>query len=79
MRPHGVCACAVCTRLEALVYAHNAGSGRVLEKAGFQLECRERSAHIKQGQYLDGLKYALVRAPPEQDADAAVETQQRDV
>ncbi|ELR14026.1 acetyltransferase [Acanthamoeba castellanii str. Neff] len=49
-------------RLEARVYAHNAGSGRVLEKAGFQLECRERLAYIKQGQYLDGFK---MRTPAE--------------
>jgi RimJ/RimL family protein N-acetyltransferase len=36
----------------------------VLEKAGFELESTTKSAYIKQGQYLDGLTYALVRKLP---------------
>ena len=48
-------------RIEAGVFARNAGSARVLEKAGFALEARRRSRVIKDGETLDELLYALVR------------------
>ncbi|SFQ31417.1 GNAT family N-acetyltransferase [Hymenobacter arizonensis] len=48
-------------RIYAVVFAHNATSGRVLEKAGFTLEARLRQAVTKDGQTMDGLLYALVR------------------
>jgi RimJ/RimL family protein N-acetyltransferase len=48
-------------RIYAVVFAHNATSGRVLEKAGFALEARLKQAVTKDGQTMDGLLYALVR------------------
>ena len=48
-------------RIYALVFDHNAVSGRVLEKAGFAFEARLRQAITKDGQTMDGLLYALVR------------------
>ncbi len=49
-------------RLYAEPYAHNQNSCRVLEKAGFVLEGRLKSSVIKEGQILDQLMYAKVRA-----------------
>ncbi|HEX8656553.1 MAG TPA: GNAT family protein [Hymenobacter sp.] len=48
-------------RIYALVFSHNAASGRVLEKASFTFEARLRQAVTKDGQTMDGLLYALVR------------------
>ncbi|MBD2769291.1 GNAT family N-acetyltransferase [Hymenobacter sp. BT664] len=48
-------------RIYALVFDHNAVSGRVLKKAGFAFEARLRQAITKDGQTIDGLLYALVR------------------
>ena len=48
------------TRLFALPFARNAGSVRVLEKAGYVLEGRLRRSAVKEGQILDQLQYAFV-------------------
>ena len=48
------------TRIFALPFAHNAGSCRVLEKAGYVLEARLRNSAIKEGQICDQLQYAFI-------------------
>ena len=48
-------------RLHATVFAWNLASARVLEKAGYTLEGRLRSAITKDGRTADGLLYAIVR------------------
>jgi [ribosomal protein S5]-alanine N-acetyltransferase len=48
-------------RLYANVFAWNEASARVLEKAGYQFEGRQRSATVKDGRILDNLMYATVR------------------
>jgi [ribosomal protein S5]-alanine N-acetyltransferase len=48
-------------RIYANVFAWNPASGRVLEKAGYQLEGKLRQSAVKDGQVLDGLLYAAVR------------------
>lgn len=48
-------------RIFARVFEWNAGSMRVLEKAGYSLEGRHRKAVIKDGQIIDELTYAVVR------------------
>ncbi|OJD19566.1 hypothetical protein AJ78_00423 [Emergomyces pasteurianus Ep9510] len=48
-------------RLEAQVFEGNEASGRVLEKAGFVLECRRRKAVEKDGVVLDMLIYCKLR------------------
>lgn len=53
-------------RIEASVYARNPASARVLEKAGFVYEGRRRARYFKEGEYIDALMYALVRAPTEE-------------
>ncbi len=50
------------TRIFALPYARNRASARVLEKAGYELEGRMRKSAIKDGEILDQLLYAYVRA-----------------
>jgi ribosomal-protein-alanine N-acetyltransferase len=47
-------------RVFAVPFAHNRGSARVLEKAGFTLEGRMRSSAIKDGEVLDQLLYAYI-------------------
>ena len=49
------------TRIFALVFSHNVGSIRVLEKAGFAREGIMRRSAIKNGVILDQLLYAKVR------------------
>jgi RimJ/RimL family protein N-acetyltransferase len=49
------------TRVFALVFAHNAPSIRVLEKAGFQCEGILRRSAVKNGVILDQMMYAKVR------------------
>ena len=49
-------------RLQAMVFAWNPASMRVLEKAGYQLEGRLRRSVIKDGQVIDSVMYARVRA-----------------
>lgn len=48
-------------RIYASVFARNAASGRVLEKAGYELEGRLRQSGVKEGRVVDGLLYATVR------------------
>jgi [ribosomal protein S5]-alanine N-acetyltransferase len=48
-------------RIYANVFEWNPGSCRVLEKAGYVLEGRLRSAAVKDGFVLDGFLYATVR------------------
>ena len=48
-------------RIYALVFAWNAASIRVVEKAGYQFEGRRRKAVVKDGQIIDDLLYAIVR------------------
>jgi RimJ/RimL family protein N-acetyltransferase len=50
-------------RISAKVFEGNAGSCRVLEKAGFSLEGVMRRAFIKHGVVLDGYLYAVLRSP----------------
>ena len=47
------------TRVFAVPYAHNEGSCRVLEKAGYVLEGRLRRSAIKDGQVVDQMQYAF--------------------
>jgi RimJ/RimL family protein N-acetyltransferase len=48
------------TRVFAMTFAHNAGSIRVLEKAGFERECVMRRSAIKNGIVLDQILFAKV-------------------
>lgn len=48
-------------RLYGEVFEWNHASGRVLEKAGYELEGRLRKSIIKDGQIIDALLYATVR------------------
>jgi RimJ/RimL family protein N-acetyltransferase len=48
-------------RVFATVFDGNAGSARVLEKAGYSFEGRMRRAILKEGVVRDALLYALVR------------------
>ena len=50
-------------RIHAAVYARNPASARVLEKAGFVFEGRERARYFKDGEIIDSLLYAKVRLP----------------
>jgi [ribosomal protein S5]-alanine N-acetyltransferase len=47
-------------RVFAVPFAHNIGSARVLEKAGFKLEGRMRKSALKDGQILDQYLYAYI-------------------
>lgn len=48
-------------RLEAGHFGWNPASGRVLEKAGFQLEGCQRERFFKNGQFTDNMIYGLLR------------------
>lgn len=48
-------------RLQAMVFAWNSASARVLEKAGYMLEGRMRQSIVKDGRLGDSLLYARVR------------------
>lgn len=48
-------------RFSAAVFAYNAASARVLEKAGFQKEGYLRQHYAKDGQFLDGILYAKLK------------------
>ena len=48
-------------RLYGEVFEWNPASGRVLEKAGYELEGRLRRSIVKDGQIMDALLYAIVR------------------
>lgn len=47
-------------RLHAAVFAWNPASARVLEKAGFTLECLARKAAFKDGEVVDEFVYVLM-------------------
>ncbi len=48
-------------RIDAQVFAENAASRRVLEKAGFELEGVHKKKVYKYGEFADELTYALVK------------------
>ena len=50
-------------RIYAEPFAHNAGSRRVLEKAGFKLEGIMKNNAVKNGKIIDMALYALTREP----------------
>ena len=50
-------------RLHAAVYARNPASARVLAKAGYEFEGRQRARYFRDGEFIDGLLYAKVRLP----------------
>jgi len=53
-------------RLEATVFAPNASSARVLEKAGFTFEARLRASYVERdGTVCDGLLYSRLSSDPE--------------
>lgn len=56
-------------RLQAIVYAGNPASAKVLERSGFVLEGIQRRAAIKRGEILDVLLYARLRSPQDGPAD----------
>ncbi len=49
-------------RVYAGVFEWNPASMRVLEKAGYELECRMKKSVTKDGETIDELIYAVVRA-----------------
>ncbi|HUD41506.1 MAG TPA: GNAT family protein [Dokdonella sp.] len=56
-------------RLQAIVYAGNPASAKVLERSGFVLEGIQRRAAIKRGEILDVLLYARLRSAQDGAAD----------
>jgi RimJ/RimL family protein N-acetyltransferase len=48
------------TRVYAVPFAWNTASCRVLEKAGYVLECRMRRSAVKDGSVTDQLQYAFI-------------------
>jgi len=48
-------------RVYAGVFEWNPASMRVLEKAGYEYECRMRKSVVKDGEIIDELIYAIVR------------------
>jgi RimJ/RimL family protein N-acetyltransferase len=50
-------------RIWAAVFARNTASARVLEKAGYEYEGRERARYFRDGAFMDGVRYAHVRLP----------------
>lgn len=48
-------------RLEATIFNYNASSIRVVEKCGFIYEGTLKKAYFKDGKYIDGKLYALVK------------------
>ncbi|MCY4021410.1 MAG: GNAT family N-acetyltransferase [Chloroflexi bacterium] len=49
-------------RIEAGHLAHNAASGRVMQKANMQYEGRRRGSKLHRGEYKDAVWYAIIRA-----------------
>jgi RimJ/RimL family protein N-acetyltransferase len=56
------------TRVYALPFAYNKASCRVLEKAGYTLECRLRRSAIKDGLIVDQLQYSFIAEAPQAQA-----------
>jgi ribosomal-protein-alanine N-acetyltransferase len=50
-------------RIHAAVFARNAASARVLEKAGYEYEGREQNRYFRDGAFIDGLRYARLSLP----------------
>ena len=50
------------SRLYAEIFARNAGSARVLAKAGYQLEARLRNSIVKEGVVQDALLFAVLKS-----------------
>ena len=48
-------------RIHAAVYAYNTASARVLTKAGFDFEGRQRARYFKNGAFIDGLMFAKIQ------------------
>jgi ribosomal-protein-alanine N-acetyltransferase len=48
-------------RLEATIFDYNISSQRVVEKCGFNYEGTLKKAYFKDGKYIDGKLYSLVR------------------
>ena len=48
-------------RIQAIILAHNIGSAKVLQKAGFQKEGLMRKAYLKDGQLIDGIIFAKIK------------------
>lgn len=48
-------------RLDALTFARNVASGKILEKAGFEYEGRKRNSYIKHGEVGDELTWGALR------------------
>ncbi|CAN5327874.1 GNAT family N-acetyltransferase [soil metagenome] len=48
-------------RLEATIFEYNAASIKVVEKCGFNYEGTLKKAYFKDGKYIDGKLYALVK------------------
>ncbi len=61
-------------RIFSNVFETNVASIRVLEKAGFVYEGRQRKAVTKDGQTMDALMYALVREPRTSDREPNMNT-----
>jgi [ribosomal protein S5]-alanine N-acetyltransferase len=51
-------------RIYAAVFARNTRSSRVLEKAGYEYEGRQRARYFRDGEFIDGLQYAKVHLAP---------------
>jgi len=64
LTPHAFEARPELRRLYATPYANNAGSARVLEKAGYIREAVLRQSVIKDGRVLDQFVYAFLRGDP---------------
>ena len=50
-------------RISSIVFESNPASARVLEKAGYSCEGRQRKAVTKNGVTMDALMYSLIREP----------------
>jgi RimJ/RimL family protein N-acetyltransferase len=48
-------------RIEAPIFAFNTASIRVVEKAGFKKEELMKKAYVKNGEYIDGIMYAITK------------------
>lgn len=57
-------------RMEAIVFAPNEASKKVLEKSGFRLEAIHKDAYYKCGEVIDGWRYVIFPAPHELTPDA---------
>jgi RimJ/RimL family protein N-acetyltransferase len=49
--------------ITAVVFGPNQASARVLEKCGFSFEGRETARYFRDGQFIDGLRFAKISLP----------------